>query len=556
MTGSKVVPFQQGADFLHARGLKQKRNGNYLDALDLLRRAQTQAPADADCWLDMAAVYADMHCYGDSRAMTIRHILHREMDADAYWQLAKYDMELGALPEAEKAYGQYLQWVREGDKVDEAREELSDIQLAYSVWRQIDRHTRRKVRQLRAVRRHQVERDFAGADRIFAKELARTPSDAQLRVNRAMNCCMQGDAAAARREIDLAAQHIVEYPAAIIILAAQVYCRLDCVDEADRLLAQLDRHEMSAQDWQMLMALQAELQRDEEAYASGWEALKQRPYDRPLLHLMAATAFRLGRKASVVAGYWLRLLRMDPEDDVALHYLQKLRRGELNQEQLYDAYALPNSERLRRGNRLLEMLSMPKAQMSDVWQNVSDRRTLHWAIHSEAPALVEPAIRVLAAIDTPESMGYVAEFVARTRLDLDIRLSAAQALQQSRHDLWPGLTAYMQMQMIPSYQEALDYLPVAHRQMVRMAQQILEQDYDLQADIALAMQCVHYLQCHEDDFDRMRDLRCAAAALALTELRAANRDVSEQDVAWKFGCSVRKLKYYADALAKLIPAEP
>ena len=40
MINSKVVPFAQGADFLHARGLKQKRNGNYLDALDTDREKE------------------------------------------------------------------------------------------------------------------------------------------------------------------------------------------------------------------------------------------------------------------------------------------------------------------------------------------------------------------------------------------------------------------------------------------------------------------------------------------------------------------------------------
>lgn len=551
MIESKVVPFAQGADFLHARGLKQKRNGNYLDALDLLRRAEESAPAGEDYRMDMAAVYADMHCYADSRAMTIMHIFREAMDPDAYYQLAKYNMELGALPEAEKAYGQYLHLVAEGEKADEAREDMADIQLAYGMWRQIDRHTRRKVRRLREVRRRQIDRDFAGADRLFEKELDAVPNDSQMRVNRAMNLCLQGDMDSARREIDIAAQDISDYAPGIVILAAQVYHRLGDTSRADEMLSVLDRHQMSAQDLQMMMALMADMQRDEQAYQAGSDSLKIQPYDRRMLHLMAVTAARLGKDEQIVAGFWQRILRMDPDDDVALWYLGQLRCGELTEDVLHDAYALPNPEKVRRGKVLLEMLGLPQEDVQTAWQQDGDiRRTLHWALFSESPALVEPAIRLLEMTAAPGAARYLAEFVARTRLDMAFKLEAAQAIAAMEGESWPGMAAFMKMQLIPGYQEVLDGLPVGHRQMVRMAQEILEQEYGLKADVALALQCAAHLQNCIGGFDRLQDLRCAAAALAMTELRMAAMEPSARDVARKFGCSPRKLKYYADCLSE------
>lgn len=550
MTDRKIVSFQQDAAFLRARGLKQKRGGNPLDALELLRHAADVADGDAaaDIWLDMAEVYADMNCHTDSRAMTMMHIFRRALAPDAYYQLAKYNMELGALPEAEKAYEQYLRMVDEGEKADEAREDISDIRMAYGMWKQIDRHTRRKVRRLREVRRRQIDKDFAGADRIFAKELAALPTDSQLRVNRAMNLCLQGDWEAARQEIDIAAKDIADYPAGIIILAAQVYHRLGETPRADQLLSLLDRNQMSVQDLQMLMALMADMQRDEQAYQAGSDALKQRPYDRRMLHLMAVTAARMGREEQVIAGFWQRILRMDPEDDVAQWHLQALRRGELTYDGLFDAYTLPNGERARRGKIVLELLGMPKEAVQAAWQDGDIRRILHWALFSETPALVEPAIRLMELAAGQDAARFLAEFIARTRLDVALKLEAAQAIAAIEGENWPGIAEFMQMQLIPGYQEALDTLPVGHRQMVRMAQEVLEKEYGVKADVALALQCSAHLQACFGGFDRMRDLRCAAAALAFYELRMAGHQPVASDVARKFRCSPRKLEYYAACL--------
>ena len=550
MIDSKVVPFAQGADFLHARGMKLKRSGNWLDALDLLRRAQENAPDGEDYRMDIADVYAGMNCPVDSRAMAILHIL-RKPEADAYFQLGKYAAELGALPEAEKAYEQFLRHCEDPERAGEVREELNDIRTAYGMWRQVDRSTRRRVRRLRQVRRCQFEQDYAGADEIYARELKSTPDDVQVRVNRAMNLTLMGETEAAQAEMDRAFARLAEYPSGIIILAAQVYHRIGDDERADQTLSLLQKSRMAPQDWQMLMALQADMCRDEAAYQAGSEALKHTPYDKRMLHLMAVTAARLGREESVIAGYWQRILRVDPKDDVAQYHLQQLRDGKLNAAELRDAYQLPAQERLMRGQTLLDLMNMPREAIRQAWTDSTVRRALHWAILSENRALAEPAIRILTAIGEKDCMLLLGEFIARTRLDMDIRLHALRVLRQSNAQEWQGVGDYVQMQMIPGYQEALDHLPAPYRQTVRMTKDYLDAEYGVQADVAPALQCAEYLSRCSGGFNRMLDLRCGAAALAVIELRAAGRNDSLEDVARRFDCSVRKLKYYVEYLGNM-----
>lgn len=548
MIEAKVIPFAQGADFLHARGMKLKRSGQWLDALDLLRRAQESAADGADYRMDIAAVYADMECWLESRAMTLLHIFGRENAPEAYFQLAKYDTEIGALPEAEKAYELYLHQSPQGAAREEAQAELEDIRSAYGMWRKLDRRTRRQLRRLRQVRRLQAEKDFAGADDLFAKELNGRQGDVQMCVNRAMNLCLMADFAAAKRVIDSVQPQLEEYPSGILILAAQVYHRIGETVQADRLLALLQKNRMTAQDWQMLMALQADMGRNEEAYASGMEALQLQPYDRRMLHLMAVTAVRLGKPQDAAARCWQKILRLNPADEVAQFYLNRLMQGELSEDMLYDGYVLPPKERIRRSSLLLEMLDMPRDQVKQAWARSDVRHALHWALNSETPSLVQPAIRLLAAIDEKESVAELAEFIARTHQDMEIRLYAAQAIRESRWKNWPGVDAYLRLQLIPGMQEALDQLPLPFRQMVRMAQEDLLDEYDLRAGAAPALQCAKHLDSCAGEFNSLLDLRCGAAALTAIELQARGKKDDLRRIARRFGCSERKLKYYLQYL--------
>lgn len=546
MIDSKVVPFERGADFLRERGLKLKRSGQWLDALDLLRRAAETAPDAVAQRMELASVYADMGCHMDSRAMIVLHILSHPADTEAYYHLAKCDLEMGNLPEAEKALTLYLQQAPQGPRADEAREELEDVRTAYGMWKQIDRRTRRKVRHIREVRRRQMARDFAGAEEIYAREIEQNPGDLQMRANRAMNLCMQGDTDAVRRELmQIPAQGLVNTIPSLVMLVAQAYHRIGERATADGVLNMLDKNRMGVQDWLMLMALLADMGRNDQAYAAGLEALRQQPYDRRMLHLLAVTAARMGKGEKEIGSYWQRILRIDPEDDIAHWHLKQLREGLLTPDQLFDAYQLPPMEGLRRSRMLLELLERNEEQTRAAWDDEADmHRVLHWALFSEKHALVGPALQRLAYVGTPQCMRYIAEFLARTRMDEDMKVMAAQILTAIEPEKWQGVRDFMQMQLLPGFQEVLQSLPVGHRQMIRMAKEILELDFDLRADLAMALQCANYLDSVTQRSSRMLDLHAAAAALALIELRAAGREVDLNDLADKFHCSKRKLKYY------------
>lgn len=546
MTESKVVPFARSASFLHARAMKQKRAGNLLDALELLRRATEAAPQGEGYWLDMAAVYADMHCFFDSRRMALMHLFHRAGEAECFYWLAKYDAELGDLDEARRAYARYLSAQPEGELAEDARTEIESIDASNVLWHQVDRQSRRRVRRLKRVRHCQLTQDYAGADQILAREQEAMPEDQQMRVSRALNLYMMGDEDGARALIDQV-QDVESLLPGTVIMAAQVYQRLKRPERAMQLLNGLDRQEMGPSELRMMLYLLTDMGENARAFQVGRELLKQFPYDRQLLHMMALNAVRQGLDAEVAAGFWQRIARMNPEDEVARWYLNELREGRLKPKNVNDGYQLPRRELVRRSQHVLLMLLEPEEQVAREWrEDEKTRSVLRWAVATEIPQLVEPALRLLTIAGGEEAWQQMLEFVARTHLGFEFDFRAAGRIGPQDHWSRAGIQEYMKMKYItPDYRSLLNEFDVGRRQMIRMADDVLREEYGIRADVDLAVMWKR-VERFAGDVPVVRDLRCGAAALAMNALRQRKVDVTARTLARQCQCSERKLEYYAE----------
>lgn len=543
MTESKVVPFDRDASFLRARAQKLKRAGRLTDALELMRRAAGIAPEEDGCWLDMADVYEEMSCPFDSRRMALMELFHHPENPECFYRLAQYDGETGNLDEARRAYEHYLTLCPEGEQADEARMELESIEAAGMLWKQMDRQSRRRMQRLRRVRSCQMEQDYEGADRILAREQASLPGDPQMNVSRAMNLYMMGDGQGARDQLDQVRIAPDSLPG-VVIMAAQVYYRLGEKGRAVRLLNDLDMQSVSPSELRMLMGLLTDMEQSEQAMRAGRELLQQAPYDRMTLHLMAVNAMRLEKTADA-AGYWQRLSRMNPEDDVARWYGNELRAGRLRPEDVNDSYQLPRDEVIRRSRTLLWLLEMEPDQAQRAWREDDDvRSTLHWALMSEVPQLVEPSLKLLALFGDEKARQLQVDFVSCTHLGFEYDFATAGVIGAQQHWACDGMREYMKLRYFtPDFQELLQRLDVGRRQMIRMADAVLQEEYGLKAAVALAAEWLRMEQCGGREV--VRDLRCGAAALALNALTGQHMEVSARQIARQFRCSVRKLQYYA-----------
>ncbi len=551
MTESKVVPFARSASFLHARAMKQKRAGNSLDALELLRRAAEAAPDGEGYWMDMAAVYADMRCFWDSRRMVLAQLFHRpELDECFYW-LAKYDTEIGDMGEARRAFAQYLDSRPEGEMAEDARSEIEDIDAGEMLWRQVDRQSRRRVWRMKRARERQMEQNFETADWILAREQADLPKDdPHMCVSRALNLYMMGDEAAARAQMEQMPDDDRLYPGTAIT-AAQVYYRLQRPERAIQLLNGLDRQGLGESELRMMLYLLTDMNESGQAYQVGRELLRQTPYDRHLLHLMALNAVRQGMDDEVAAGFWQRIVRLDPDDEVARWYLNALREGRLTAEDVSDGYQLPKDEVVRRGERIVALMQQRPEQVKRAWREDEDARAaMRWCVTTEAPPLVEPGFSLLGSTGDREAHRLILEFLTRTRMGLKFDATAADILGEKSEIPRAGIWKYLKMKYLtPDYRALMRRLDVGHRQMIRMADDVLREEYGVRADVDLVLMWSGVRE-FTGNVPVVRDLRCGAAALALSLLRRRKADVTARGLARQFRCGARKLEYYAGWIAK------
>ena len=59
-TNPKVVSFERSAAYVHHRAMKNRRDNNLVDALELMRHAVEQSPENDDYLLDLAELYCEM----------------------------------------------------------------------------------------------------------------------------------------------------------------------------------------------------------------------------------------------------------------------------------------------------------------------------------------------------------------------------------------------------------------------------------------------------------------------------------------------------------------
>lgn len=555
MTESKVVPFERGASFLYARAMKQKRAGNPLEALELLRRAAATATEGQDYWMDMADVYADMGCFQDCRCMVLRQLFHHPEDERCFFWLGKCDFEVGNMDEAKRAFHHYLELCPEGELAEEARSDLEGIEGGEVMWRQVDRQSRRRVRRLREIKRCQSVQDYAGADRILSREQASQPGDPQMHISRALNLYMMNDLEGAREQIDQLENLEPEFPG-LVVMAAQVYQRLGCVERARQLLDALDVAALSNMDRRAVLGLMMDLGEEERAFRLGRELLREAPYDRMLLHLMAVCACRLGMDAQVADACWQRLCRMNPEDDVARWYLGRLRAGELPASQISEGYQLPRDEVVRRGEVLLGLLQRSPEELRRAWQQEDDvRATLHWALMTDVPQLVESALQLLTIAGGDAAWQLITDFISHTRLGMKYDFGASTMIVPEDYWALKGIEEYMKLRYFtPSFPDMLRGFRIGQRQMIRMAQEVLQEDYGVSVDLQLVLLWA-WVDRFQGDAPVVRDLRCGAAVLAMDVLRAQKIDIPVGQLARQFGCSARKLAYYGSWIKNAMNAE-
>lgn len=398
------------------------------------------------------------------------------------------------------------------------------------------------------------EGDLERSKRLFRKSLELSSEQYEMRAMYAMALMMSGEDDEALVEAQRASEG---YPPSVraICVASQVYAALEQTDLARELLLKVMDEHPTGVELRLLIFSLGEMQMHEEIAECARLALQETPYDRQLLHIRATALYHLGMPEKQIERFWQRILRIDPEDEVAQFFQQKCAKGELSINAPGYAYQLPEEECHRRMVWLSQQFEGGISGAKERWAVDEEfRKTVLWAAQSEDERLRRAAVTVIAAMDDEKACSSMRALMFSRDLQPELKKHAAMLLRLRGVDMktiFPADTA-VEGEILPKPEDLMETLLVGERQLIRYANEVMEAEYKLSALPELALMWVVYRRQRELDFDPLTNSEAASAALVYNYLLRRGQRVSIGKLSKQFGCSSRRLVYYARRIADIL----
>ena len=553
----KLVSFDRSAAYLHHRAMMNRRDNRAVDALELMRRAVEQSPENSEYRLDLAELYCEMGCHGQSARLLLDMLSEEDAPSECYYGLALNQLGMNDVTGARASLDAYRRFDPHGDRLEDVSALAMELDMVQSAGRPASRRLYRAMRMANRACEAMKQDAPEKACRLFEKSLSIDEGQSEMRALYAMALMMAGYGDRAAAEADRAAG---AYPPSVrkLCVCAQVVHMLGDADRAEALMAAAEREHPQGAELQLMIYSAGEMDMNDRAAEYARLALQETPFDRELLHIRAVALKRAGASDEEAGRCWERILRLDPEDSVAQFYRQAAAQHTLDGHHLDYAYQVPAGEYLRRLKALTDQLAGGFNAICERWkEDAAFRRLLRWAAKTDDAQLGRSAISLLILLDEPEARSMLRELMIDPELSRDLKLYAAMLTRmqgRSISELLPA-TAEDVGSALLDVDSMLADLPVGERQLVRYAHEVLERAYDIRALPTLALMWVSYRRLRGMRGDPLKRINASAGALALNYLLSIGQNPDIGRLARLFCCDSRQLVFCARRIAACMERE-
>ena len=250
--------------------------------------------------------------------------------------------------------------------------------------------------------------------------------------------------------------------------------------------------------------------------------------------------------------FWQRILRIDPDDSIAAYYQDACAKGMLKEPEY--AYQVPEAEYERRFAWLSRKVNGGLNAVRTAWNDELEfRQMIRWAAMSDDERLRRVAVTVIAAMDDEEAQSSIRALLFSQGLQPELKLHAASLLKLRGADMRAMFpTSAEEEAMLPDSDEMLDEMLVGERQLLRYANEVLEEVYDVSALAQLTMMWAVYRRHRGLHTDPLMHSEAISAALAYLYLTRHGSEVTLGEISDEFGCSMRRLTYYTGRIAGVL----
>lgn len=552
---SKVVSFDRSPNYIHHRAMLNRRENHAVDALELMRSAVENAPENREYKLDLAEMYCEMGCHAQSSKLLLDMLSQEGAPSECYYGLALNQLGMNDVEGAKRSLHMYRQMDPRGPHSYEAGRLSAELHIYDAMNHPVDRRLGRAMRIADRACDALCEEDLERAKRLFERSFAMASEQYEMRALYAMTLMQMGDSDGALKQV----QSVLEgFPPSLrgLCIAAQVLNGLGETERAAKILRSVMNEHPIGAELRLLIFTLGELGLHPEAGECARLALQETPYDRQLLHVCAISQLYRGIPPMRAKRFWMRILRIDPNDSIATYYVDAADRGELANLSLGYEYQVPDEECERRFQWLSERVNLGLTVVREIWQKDAEfRKLIRWAaISSDDRKLRHVAVTVLAAMPDEEARSDVRSLLFSNTTQPEEKLHAAALLKLQGVDMRTAMPMETDdaAALMPDADQLLEPLLVGERQLLRYSADVLEQDYGISALQTLTIMWVTYRTNRGLRMDAIMNSEAASAALVYIYLIEHGKRVTLETVAAKFRCSVRRLVYYASRIADIL----
>ena len=550
MSNPKIVSFDRSAAYLHHRAMMNRRENRVVDALELMRRAVEAQPDNSEYRLDLAELLCEMGCHGQSARLLLDMLSEKDAPSECFYGLALNQLGMNDLGGARQSLDIYRSQAPRGEHFDDVSRLTAELDYYISMNRPADRRLFRAMRVASRACDAMRAGNLQKACRLFEKSLQKASEQYEMRALYAMALAMAGRKDAARQQADRAAQAFPPSPRAMCV-CAQAYNLLGDREKALDMMDRAAQEHPSGQDLRLMLYAAGELGLHDRAAEYARLALQETPYDRELLHIRAVALKRTGETDAEAAKCWDRILRIDPEDSVAQYYSDAAHDGTLEAAPDY-GYQVPEAEARRRLGVLTEALGQGFEAIRQRWtEDAAFRQIVRWAAGAEDPRLGRASMTMLATLEEDDARSVLREFMFAPEVSRELKLHAAVLLKLQGRALSEVLPSPMDLtgEVLVDSDALLEHMTVGDRQLVRYADEVLREEYNLSVRPLLALMWSTYRRLRGTRGDAIKRVDAAAAGLAYNFLTLSGQRPGIGELARQFGCPARQLVFCARRIA-------
>lgn len=550
----KVVPFNRSAAYVHHRAMKNRRDNNPVEALELMRSAVEHSPENREYKLDLAEMYCDMGCHTQSCRILLDMLAEKDAPAECYYGLALNRLALNEAAGAKRALFLYEKLADNDEYIEESKGLRAEIDLYNAMIRPFNRKIGRAqqiaAKGCEALREDAPER----AVRLFERSLQMNPDQSEMRALYAVALHLSGDRENAFRQAEMSVSEN-DPGVRALCTAAQVFHMCGRDEAAKELLTKAIEEHPAEVELRLLTFSLGELGMHAEASDAVRLALQETPHDRELLHMRAVSLHKSGAEDAKAEAFWHRILRIDPDDTVAQFYQEAAAKGMLEWNEPQYPYEVTDDEYKSRLQWISDALGKGMESAAAEWKkNRKFRSILSWAAGTGTESCCRAAMMIIASVDDPEAESVLRELLYRGSVPVSAKLNAMLFYRMRGGD--GSRIAPPDMDpvdgILPEADELLPGMPVGERQLIRYANDVLEQDYGISALPALALMWQAYRASAKDFLDPLVRTQEASAALTWNYLLRHKKHVPVKKLAKQFGCNPRRMIYYAQRIASVM----